>query len=223
MRADRVELALLRPDITRAEIERACASAAQARIAAVCVHPSWTKLCYELLLKTGVTLCVAVGYPAGATTTLAKIFEADQAIEAGAREIVMAMHLGALRSALHDFVRSDVAGVAQTCRRVKQPGAQLTVGVEVALLEPADCSQAYRLAREAGADAVQVGTGAAANATTADVRLARAVVGLERAVKAYAGACAPAEVEALLNAGASRVVVEPTALARLMVFDDQDR
>lgn len=209
------DISMLRPDVTRVEIERACAAAARLRVAAVCVHPSWTKLCYELLLKTGVTLCVAVGHPTGATTTLAKIFEADQAIEAGAREIVMAMHLGALRSGLHDFVRSDFAGVAQACRRVKQPGALLTVAVEAALLEPAECSLAYRLAREAGVDGVQVGTGAAAAAGAADVRLARAMAGPERMVKAYAGASAPAEIEALLDAGASRVVVDPTALAHL--------
>jgi deoxyribose-phosphate aldolase len=205
-------LAVLQPEITRAEIQRACAEATRLRVASVCVHPSWAKLCYELLLKTGVALGVAVGYPFGVSTTLAKIFEADQSIEAGAREIHMAMHIGALRSGLRDFVLSDVAGVAQACRRVKQPGALLTVAIEPALLGPPDRRLACQLARQGGADGVQVGTGFHGAATAADVRLAKAIVGPDGWVTAFAGG-GPDDAEALLAAGATRVLITPGAPA----------
>src|SRR5512141_2445062 len=93
-----IDHTLLKPDATRAQIEKLCDEALQYHFASVCVNLCWTKVCAERLDKSDVKVCTTVGFPLGATTTLAKMFESDQAIEAGAREIDMVINVGALKS-----------------------------------------------------------------------------------------------------------------------------
>lgn len=195
----------LKPDATRAQIERLCAEAAQYDFAAVCVNASWTKLCVDLLRKTDVKVCVPVGFPLGATTTLVKIFEADQAIAAGAREIDMVMNVGALKSGLLDFVREDIAGVLQACRR-SQPFALLKVILETALLTDDEKRLACRLSQEAGADFVKTSTGFnGGGATVEDIRLMREAVGPAMGVKASGGVRMREQALAMIAAGATRI------------------
>lgn len=195
----------LKPDATRAQIEQLCAEAAQYDFASVCVNASWTKLCVDLLGKTDVKVCVPAGFPLGATTTLVKIFEADQAIAAGAREIDMVMNVGALKSGLLDFVREDIAGVVQVCRR-SQPFALLKVILETVLLTDDEKRVACRLAKEAGADFVKTSTGFnGGGATVEDIRLMREAVGPAMGVKASGGVRTREQALAMIAAGATRV------------------
>jgi deoxyribose-phosphate aldolase len=200
-----IEHALVRPDATRAQIEKVCAEGAAYQFASVCVNACWTKLAYELLNKSGVNICVTIGFPLGATTTLVKIFEADQAIDAGADEVDMVMNVGALKSGLHEFVRDDIAGVARACQRVKQPKALLTVIVETALLTDAEKRIACQLAREAGAGFVKTSAGFNGSATVEDIRLMRATAGPDVGVKASGGVHTYGQALAMIQAGATRI------------------
>jgi deoxyribose-phosphate aldolase len=200
-----IDHTLLKPDATRAQIEHLCAEAAQYDFASVCVNASWTRLCVDLLSKTSVKVCVPVGFPLGATTTLVKIFEADQAVAAGAREIDMVMNVGALKSGLLDFVREDISGVLQACRR-SQPFALLKVILETVLLTDDEKRTACRLAKEAGADYVKTSTGFnGGGATEEDIRLMRAAVGPDMGVKASGGVRTHEQAMAMIAAGATRI------------------
>src|SRR5512141_1055628 len=106
-----IDHTLLKPDATRAQIEKLCAEALQHHFASVCTNLCWAKVCADLLAGSDVKVCTVVGFPLGATTTLAKMFETDQAIEAGAREIDMVLNVGALKGQLRGFVRQDISGV----------------------------------------------------------------------------------------------------------------
>jgi deoxyribose-phosphate aldolase len=148
---------------------------------------------------------VPVGFPLGATTTLVKIFEADQSIAAGAREIDMVMNVGALKSGLLDFVREDIAGVVQVCRR-SQPFSLLKVILETVLLTDEEKRVACRLAKEAGADYVKTSTGFnGGGATVEDIRLMRKAVGPEMGVKASGGVRTHEQAMAMIAAGATRI------------------
>ena len=81
----RIDLTVLAADATRAQIEAAAREAVRLDVAALCVNNCWTRLVNDLLTGSAVAICVSTGLPAGANTTLTKMFEADQAIEAGAR------------------------------------------------------------------------------------------------------------------------------------------
>jgi deoxyribose-phosphate aldolase len=200
-----IDHTLLKPDATRAQVEQLCTEAAQYDFASVCVNASWTKLCVDLLGKTNVKVCVPVGFPLGATTTLVKIFEADQSIAAGAREIDMVMNVGALKSGLLDFVREDIAGVVQVCRR-SQPFSLLKVILETVLLTDEEKRVACRLAKEAGADYVKTSTGFnGGGATVEDIRLMRKAVGPEMGVKASGGVRTHEQAMAMIAAGATRI------------------
>jgi deoxyribose-phosphate aldolase len=200
-----IDHTLLKPDATRAQIEHLCAEAAQYDFASVCVNASWTRLCVDLLDKTSVKVCVPVGFPLGATTTLVKIFEADQAVAAGAREIDMVMNVGALKSGLLDFTREDIAGVLQACRR-PQPYALLKVILETVLLTDDEKRVACRLAKEAGADYVKTSTGFnGGGATVEDIRLMREAVGPAMGVKASGGVRTHEQAMAMIAAGATRI------------------
>ncbi len=201
-----IDYTLLKPDATRAQIERLCAEARQYHFASVCVNLCWGRLCADLLDKSDVKLCAVVGFPFGATTTLAKMFETEQAIDVGAREIDMVINIGALKSGLTDFVREDIAGVVSTCHKKRRKEALLKVIIECGLLTDEEKRLACQLAQEAGADFVKTSTGInATGATVEDVRLMRAVVGPQMGVKAAGGIRTREQALAMIEAGATRI------------------
>jgi len=142
---------LLRPDVTRAQLEATTADARARSLATLVVHPCWTRLAADLLEGSNVRLGVRIGAPGGASTTLAKMFEADQAIEAGARHIEMPLNIGALKSGLLDFVKDDIAGVLSSCRRSKRKQAELFVYIDESLLTENERRMAAEIVRAAGA------------------------------------------------------------------------
>jgi deoxyribose-phosphate aldolase len=180
-----IDHTLLKPDATRAEIEKLCREAAEFGFATVCVNPFWVALAASRLRGTGVGVCSVVGFPLGATTADVKNFETRRAIFDGASEIDMVMNIGALKSGDFEFVRRDIAGVAETCHQL---GARLKVILETALLSDAEKVKASELTKLAGADFVKTSTGfAPGGATHDDLRLMRANTSPHIQVKAAGG------------------------------------
>lgn len=201
-----IDHTLLKPDATRAQIEKLCAEGREYHFASVCVNLSWAKLAAEALTGSDVKVCCVVGFPLGATTTLVKIFEAEQAIGVGATEIDMVMNVGALKSGLIDFVRDDIAGVRQACHAPRRKHALLKVIIETGLLTDDEKRLACRIVKEAGADFVKTATGfSTGGATVADVRLMRETVGPDMGVKASGGIRTRADAIAMIEAGATRL------------------
>jgi deoxyribose-phosphate aldolase len=193
----------LNADATRAEVEALCAEAATHRFAAVCVNPVWVPACVQALRGTGIPVCTVVGFPLGATTPDTKAYEARQAIVAGAREIDMVIHIGALRSGMLRAVEEDIEAVTAVCREL---GALRKVIIEAALLEDEEKVAACTLARLAGADYVKTSTGfGPGGATASDVALMRAVVGPAMGVKASGGVRDLTALRAMVTAGATRI------------------
>jgi deoxyribose-phosphate aldolase len=194
--------ALLRPDATRADVDRACDEAVQHGLAAICVNGGHVSQAATRLRGSRVKVCVAVGFPLGAMMTNVKRFEAAEAMRLGAREVAMVLHLGALKAGDVDLVRSDVRGVAEL---VHNAGGKLTVILETPLLSHDQKALAVELAIVAGADAVQTTTGMAGSGTLEDVALLRRVAG-KRAAVATDGAATAEEFAEQVRAGASRVI-----------------
>jgi deoxyribose-phosphate aldolase len=201
-----IDHTLLKPDATRAMIEAVCAEARTHDFASVCVNTCWTALVTDLLAGSTVKTCVTVGFPLGANTTLTKVFEADQAIEAGAREVDMVLNIGALKSGLYDFVRDDVAGVAEACHKSKRKHALLKVIIETVFLSDDEKKLACEISKAAGADFVKTSTGfSGGGATVEDIRLMRAAVGPDIGVKASGGVRTYEAAKAMIDAGATRI------------------
>ena len=198
-----IDHTLLKPDATSAEIDQLCDEALRHRFASVCVNGSWARRCAEILAGSGVAVCAVVGFPLGASATEVKVYEARRAIEDGACEIDMVMHVGALKSGDDVFVRRDVAAVAEACHAL---GAKLKVILETGLLTDAEKVRACEAAKSAGADFVKTSTGfSKGGATAADVELMRRTVGPTLGIKASGGVRSHGDARAMIAAGATRI------------------
>ena len=198
-----IDHTLLKPDATRAEIEKLCREAAEFHFATVCVNPAWVATAAALLRGSGVGVCSVVGFPLGATTPDVKAYETRRAIFDGATEIDMVINIGALKSGDLRTVECDIAAVVEPCR---QSGAISKVIIEAALLTDEEKITACSLSKAAGADFVKTSTGfAAGGATAADVALMRRVVGADMGVKAAGGVRDLEGLKAMVAAGATRV------------------
>lgn len=198
-----IDHTLLKPDATRADIEKLCREAAEFHFATVCVNPAWVATAAALLRGSGVGVCSVVGFPLGATTADVKNYETRRAIFDGATEIDMVINIGALKSADLRTVERDIEAVVEPCR---QCGTTSKVIIEAALLTDDEKVTACTLAKAAGADFVKTSTGfAAGGATAADVALMRRVVGAAMGVKAAGGVRDLEGLKAMVAAGATRV------------------
>ncbi|MEQ8960246.1 MAG: deoxyribose-phosphate aldolase, partial [Coleofasciculus sp. C2-GNP5-27] len=92
-----IDHALLSPTATPEQVEKCCRQADRFRFATVCVYPVYVKLAAELLHNKTPKVCTVIGFPTGATTTAAKLYEAQEAVENGATELDVVLHLGALK------------------------------------------------------------------------------------------------------------------------------
>ena len=74
-----IDHTLLKPDASKADIEKLCREAAEFKFATVCVNPVWVAYCAVRLKGTGVKVCSVVGFPLGATTADVKHYETRRA------------------------------------------------------------------------------------------------------------------------------------------------
>lgn len=198
-----IDHTLLKPDATMEEIQNLCAEAKKFSFASVCINPSFVKTCSELLKDTSVKVCTVIGFPLGATTTEAKRFEAEQAIDNGAQEIDMVINVGRLKSKDYDYVFEDIN---QVVRAAKRKNAVCKVIIETSLLTDEEKIYACLLSKKAKADFVKTSTGfSKGGATASDVALMRYVVGSAVGVKASGGIRSRKDAEDMIESGADRI------------------
>ncbi|NPV65605.1 MAG: deoxyribose-phosphate aldolase [Anaerolineae bacterium] len=199
-----IDHTLLKPDATTDQIAHLCAEAREYHFASVCVNPSYVRYCAELLTDVpDVAVCTVIGFPLGAHTPTAKVFEALQAIADGASELDMVINIGAIKSQDWLLVREDVDSVVSVARA---GGALCKVILETALLTDDEKIRACEVCRDAGADFVKTSTGfGPGGATVEDVALMRRIVGPEMGVKASGGIRTYADARQMIAAGATRI------------------
>ena len=200
--AGMVDHTLLKAVATADDVRTLCAEAAANNFASVCVNPSYVPLCYELLKGTSVKVCTVVGFPLGATTTKTKVFETKEAMENGATEIDMVIHVGAAKAGDWDLVKNDIEAVYLAT----QGRALLKVIIETCLLTDEEKVRVCAICKQIGVGFVKTSTGfSTGGATVEDVRLMRKVVGSEIGVKASGGVKSAADAKAMVEAGANRL------------------
>ncbi len=196
-----IDHTLLKPEATRDDITRLCHEAMENGFYAVCINPSYVELAVATLKGSGVKVSAVVGFPLGATTTAVKAFETVEAIENGAAEVDMVIHVGALKSGERQYVFNDIKAVVKAAK-----GKPVKVIIETGLLDDDEKVLACRLATEAGAAFVKTSTGfGPGGATVADVQLMRETVGPKLGVKASGGVRTPGTAREMVEAGATRI------------------
>lgn len=194
----------LRPEATRADIERRCQEARQYKFYSVCVNPVWVSLARQRLAGSGVKVCCVVGFPLGALPPETKAMEARAAIRQGANEIDMVINIGALKGRDDNLVLRDIRSVVAACHK---GSAKCKVILETALLTNKEKARACELAVKARADFVKTSTGfSTGGATVEDVALmSRIVRDKNLGVKASGGVRTLADLRRMVQAGATRI------------------
>jgi len=198
-----IDHTLLKAEATRSDIARICREALQYRFASVCVNSVFVTQVSDVLRNSPVKTCVVVGFPLGANLPQVKLDEARVAVEQGAQEIDMVIHIGGLKAGDDAAVRREIEDLT---RLVHERGALLKVIIETALLTEEEKVRACRAARDARADFVKTSTGfSTSGATIGDVQLMRQEVGREMGVKASGGVRTLDDLLAMVEAGATRI------------------
>lgn len=196
-----IDHTLLKPDATREDLIKLCDEARRYGFATVCVNSSNVGLCARLLHGSSVKPIAVVGFPLGAATTSAKVFETREAIRAGAAEIDMVIHIGQLKAKNYAYVECDIREVVQAAK--PRP---VKVILETGALTRDEKVIGCALAKAAGAAFVKTSTGfGPGGATAEDIALMRAVVGEDVGVKASGGVRTTADAQRMVEAGANRL------------------
>lgn len=196
-----IDHTLLKADAQISQIEKLCAEAIEHDFFSVCVNTSYVAACAKILNGSKVKVCCVVGFPLGAMDTASKAFETQTALQNGATEIDMVIHIGALKDQRLNYVQDDIKAVV-----VAAQGRTVKVILETAQLTHDEKILACRAAQAAGAHFVKTSTGfGGGGATVEDIKLMKSVVGQNMQIKASGGIKDAAQALAMIEAGASRL------------------
>ena len=178
-----IDYTLLKATATPADIEKLCKEALEYGFYSVCVNSGYVPLAAEQLKGSKVNVCTVVGFPLGAMSTQAKLYETSVALSQGAQEIDMVLNVGL-------FLSGNVAKVLDEIALLKQETSDrvLKVIIETCYLNDDQKRLASQVCVDAGADFVKTSTGfGTGGATLADVQLIREIVGNRAKIKASGG------------------------------------
>jgi deoxyribose-phosphate aldolase len=202
-----IDHSLLRPELTRAEVEAGVDLAIEWETATVCCRPADLPLVVSRLRRTVVGPTTVIGFPHGAHMSNIKEREALVAVDQGAVELDVVLNIGALRSGDLGYVRDELAGLVYAVAPTP-----VKVILETAYLTPEQVEAGCRVAVEARAAFVKNGTGySPRGAEAGEIALMRRVVGDRVGVKAAGGVRTLDAMLAMLAAGACRVGATATA------------
>lgn len=197
----RIGLIVLRPDVSRVELERLLGEADGYGCAWVGVTGSRVEVAAARLADSAVKVAALVGFPFGAGDADVKRYEVEAAVDAGAQEIHCVVNAGWVRDGWD-------AGVLRELRDVREAADErpVTAVAEWALLTPEERRRLVGVVLDAEVQFLATATGCGTRkATPDDLRELREWSGPELGLTAVGGLQSEAEVRSLVDAGANRV------------------
>ena len=198
-----IDHTLLKPAAGIADIQKLCREAKEHGFYAVCVNSRFVPVAKKELEGSDVKIAAVIGFPLGAMSTDAKVFETVYCCENGAEEIDMVMEYGLLKEGHKQAVFDDIKAV---CDAAAEHGAIVKVILETGALTDGEIVDACKLSEEAGAAFVKTSTGfGEGGATVHAVELMRESVSRNVRVKASGGIRDRETALAMIEAGADRI------------------
>ncbi|GGI58380.1 deoxyribose-phosphate aldolase [Winogradskyella haliclonae] len=196
-----IDHTLLKSTATEKEIIKLCNEAITYNFHSVCVNSCYIPIAKQVLKETPVGICTVVGFPLGAMSTQAKIYEAKQAIENGATEIDMVMNIGFLKSRNYVAVLKDINDVKSAIGAIP-----LKVILEISELSKNEIVRACEICIDAKADFVKTSTGfSGSGATLTAVKIMKKTVKGQAKIKASGGIRSYASALKYFEAGVDRI------------------
>ena len=196
-----IDHTILKATASSSDVQKLCEEAIEHEFYSVCDNGCYVADAKHLLQRTDVKIAAVVGFPLGAMTTAAKVFEAKEAIENGASEIDMVINIAKLKDGEFEFVENEI-------RQIKEAIGDnvLKVIIETCYLTDEEKVKACELSLAAKADFVKTSTGFGTDgATYEDVKLMKSVVGDNAKVKASGGVRDKETAQKYINLGAERL------------------
>lgn len=209
--AKSLELHLLQPLVTRQEVRAACARAAEAHLASVCVWPAHVALAAGELAGSDTRVRAAIGFPYGQEAAATKLVACDQALADGAHELAVMLDHSAFgidgdpSAALAELDR--ILGHAWwSSLNAARGRAELTIVYETTMLDLDELGPVLARLGESPAGFLQTGSGHQPRAVTEQhVRSLRERLPADIAIVAVGGIATLEDASALVSAGAVRV------------------
>lgn len=196
-----IDHTLLKPIATERQIIKLCEEAKTHNFYSVCINSCYVAIAKQALLNSSVKICTVVGFPFGAMSTEAKVFEAEQAIKDGADEIDMVMNIGFLKSRNHLAVFKDIDAVKKAIGETT-----LKVILEISELSKNEVVKACDICIDANADFVKTSTGfSKSGATLTAVKIMKKTVKNRLKIKASGGIKTAASALKYIEAGVDRI------------------
>jgi deoxyribose-phosphate aldolase len=169
--AQRIDHSLLGPTLDQSELEEECLLADRYGVASVCIKPFAAPLASRILAGSQVAVGTTVGFPHGGHARSVKVFEAQQALSDGARELDMVINIGLAKGGQWDAVEAEIDAVT---RIAHDGGAIVKVIFENCYLTDEQKIRLCKICGDVGADYVKTSTGyGSSGATMDDLRLMR--------------------------------------------------
>ena len=183
------------------DIQTLCSEAKEHNFATVCVNSSWVKTCADLLKDTEIEVCSVIGFPLGAMDSKSKVFEAKEAIAAGADEIDMVINVGKLLDQDYDYVYQEIKDIKEAIGN-----KVLKVIFETCLLNEEQIRKATQLSIKAKADFVKTSTGFSTSGASVEAVKAMIDEGKDQIkVKASGGIRSQEDCQKYIDLGVKRI------------------
>ncbi|MDF0555778.1 deoxyribose-phosphate aldolase [Kamptonema sp. UHCC 0994] len=194
-----IDHALLNPAATPEQLTKCCEEADRFQFATVCVYPFYVREAAILLHGKNPKVCSVIAFPTGATTSTAKLYEAQEAAENGAAELDVVINLSLLKAGKTDELHRDIAEICD------ETGLIVKAILETALLTEAEKRLAAEICMDAGVTYLKTNTGFYGGATVADVSLLNELGKGRVGIKASGGIRTYEQAVDLIVAGATRL------------------
>ena len=195
-----VDHTLLKADAKKEDIKRICEEALENNTASICINPGFIEYAVGIL-GDKIPVCTVIGFPLGAMTTAAKVFEAKDAIEKGAQEVDMVINISKAKDAEWEYITEEIRQIKQACG-----DKILKVIIETCLLTDEEKIALCKCVTDAGADFIKTSTGfSTAGATFHDVELFAKYCEGKCKIKAAGGIRTRDDMEKFIALGAERL------------------
>ncbi|WP_299224254.1 deoxyribose-phosphate aldolase [uncultured Psychroserpens sp.] len=196
-----IDHTLLKSSATERDIIDLCNEAKKYKFYSVCINSCYIPLAKQLLKDSTVKICTVVGFPLGATSTESKVFEATNAIEAGAHEIDMVINIGFLKSKNFVEVFKDISDVKLAIGKTP-----LKVIIEISELSKNDIVKASEICLDAKVDFIKTSTGfTKSGATLTAVKIIKKTIKNRAKIKASGGISDLETAQKYIEVGVERI------------------
>ncbi len=191
----------LKVTATLKDIENLCNEAMKYHFASVCVYPYYVPLAKKLLEDSTVAVCTVIGFPNGCHTKETKVFEAINAVEAGADEIDMVINIAALKNKDYKYVKEEIEEIRDAI-----DGKVLKVIIETCLLTKEEIVKMTKICNETFVNFIKTSTGfSTSGADIEDIKLISENKNEVLEIKASGGIRDTDTTLKMIEAGATRI------------------